>query len=640
MAYKKSMRYLFILCFAISHGLLAQCPDIATLIEIGDERVSQEDFVRLYTKNNIDGSADFSEESLNEYLELYINYRLKVQEAYALEMDTISRILKEFNGYRLQLAESYLTEERITDRLVEEAFERMPVQRDVEHVLIPWNRDVDGRIDSTEAFNALNKLQRQIKRGYPLQRAAARSGANLTYRSLGYLGLFQTVYPFENAMYETPIGEISDPVYTRFGIHLVKVNGERTFDGTSSYLQIALPASKDNQQLLNQVTQDVQSNASLFSSYAAQYSVSRNGKSSRNPIKIGAQANSAWQNDYVEQALSIDTIGDVSDVFTLGDTLYLIQWIALDSFPSLDNVRSGLVRKIQQGQRSRIQRDSLLHEARGLFGYTDHAVMADMLRYFTKDVLGGEAELTEDIANMTLFVIGSDTLIYGDLEEYMGHNYGGSEDAYRIYYLEERRKAFEQKTIYDYYRDHLHEVNRAFAAQMQEYRDGMLLFELMNERVWREAVRDTAGLHNFFEENRSSYVWPELITASHFIVEDSTFISRLSKASNNPDKLFKLFAKGLKRNKLSSKSWRIWPGDTRMMDFDELNALSLGPHSLDNGMFIVIESKEDDAWKTFDETRGFVISDYQDYLEKDWIYSLREATSIRVTSCFINLVKP
>ena len=379
MAYKKSMRYLFILCFAISHGLLAQCPDIATLIEIGDERVSQEDFVRLYTKNNIDGSADFSEESLNEYLELYINYRLKVQEAYALEMDTISRILKEFNGYRLQLAESYLTEERITDRLVEEAFERMPVQRDVEHVLIPWNRDVDGRIDSTEAFNALIKLQRQIKRGYPLQRAAARSGVNLTYRSLGYLGLFQTVYPFENAMYETPIGEISDPVYTRFGIHLVKVNGERTFDGTSSYLQIALPASNDNQQLLNQVTQDVKSNASLFSSYAAQYSVSRNGKSSRNPTKIGAQANSAWQNDYVEQALSIDTIGDVSDVFTLGDTLYLIQWIALDSFPSLDNVRSGLVRKIQQGQRSRIQRDSLLHEARGLFGYSDHAVMADML---------------------------------------------------------------------------------------------------------------------------------------------------------------------------------------------------------------------------------------------------------------------
>ncbi|MEC9222121.1 MAG: peptidylprolyl isomerase, partial [Bacteroidota bacterium] len=95
------MRYIFLLCFAMTHGLLAQCPDIATLIEIGEERVSQEDFVRLYTKNNIDGSADFSEESLNEYLELYINYRLKVQEAYALEMDTISRILREFNGYRL-----------------------------------------------------------------------------------------------------------------------------------------------------------------------------------------------------------------------------------------------------------------------------------------------------------------------------------------------------------------------------------------------------------------------------------------------------------------------------------------------------------------------------------------------------------
>ena len=634
------MRYIFLFCFYITHGLLAQCPDIATIIEIGEERVSQEDFVRLYTKNNIDGSADFSEASLNEYLELYINYRLKVQEAYALEMDTISRILREFNGYRLQLAESYLTEERITDRLVQEAFERMPVQRDIEHVLIPWEREVDGRIDSAKALNALTKVQRQLSRGYNLQRAAARSGADLTYRSLGYLGLFQTAYAFENAMYKTPIGEISKPVYTRFGIHLVKVNGERTFDGTSSYLQIALPESAENRQLLEQVIGDVEGNSSLFSSYAAQYSTSRNGKSSRNPIKIGAQANSAWQNEYVEKALSIDTIGDVSEIFLLGDTLYLIQWIALDSFPDLDQVRSGLVRKIQQGQRSRIQRDSLLYEARGLFGYNQHTTIEEMLQYFTKDVLSGNADLSVERADMTLFVIGYDTLTYGDLEEYMGHNYGGSEDTYRVYYLVEKFKAYEQKTIYDYYRDHLHEVNVEFATQMQEYRDGMLLFELMNERVWREAVRDTSGLNAFFEENRPSYIWPQLITASHFIVEDSTFLRKLSKASNNSNKLSKLFAKGIKRDKLSSKSWRIWPGDTRLMDFNQLNKLSIGPHALDNGMFLLIEKKEDDVWKTFDETRGFVISDYQDYLEKSWIYLLRETTSVRVTSCFINLVNP
>ena len=640
MAYKKSMRYIFFLCFAMTHGLLAQCPDIATLIEIGEERVSQEDFVRLYTKNNIDGSADFSEESLNEYLELYINYRLKVQEAYALKMDTISRILKEFNGYRLQLAESYLTEERITDRLVEEAFERMPVQRDVEHVLIPWDREVDGRIDSAKAFNALSKVQRQLSRGYNLQRAAARSGADLTYRSLGYLGLFQTVYAFENAMYETPIGEISQPVYTRFGIHLVKVNGERTFDGTSSYLQIALPRSSENQKLLTQVILDVESNPALFSSYAAQYSASRNGKSSRNPIKIGAEANSAWQSDYVDEAMAIDTIGDVSNVFSLGDTLYLIQWIALDSFPDLDKVRKGLVRRIQQGQRSRIQKDSLLYEAKRIFGYASLSTVDDLLNFFPKEVLSGEKDLSPDMTNRALFIIGMDTLTYGDLERFMGHNYRGSEDAYKRYYLEEKLRSFEQRTIYEYYRDHLQEVNSAFKIQMQEYRDGMLLFELMNERVWREAVRDTAGLSEFFERNRTSYMWPQLVTVSHFMVEDSSFMRKLDRATHNPRKLEKLYQRGVKSGKLSSKTWRVWPGDKRLMSFEDLNALDLGCHVLENGMFLRVEDKADNVLKTYEETRGFVISDYQDSLEKDWVKDLREATFIRVTSCFINLVKP
>ena len=640
MTQEKFMRYIFLLCFAITHGILAQCPDIATLIEIGEERVSQEEFVRLYTKNNIDGSADFSEESLNEYLELYINYRLKVQEAYALKMDTVSRILREFNGYRLQLAESYLTEERITDHLVEEAYQRMPVQRDVEHILIPWTRDIDGSIDSAKAFKDLSRLQRQINRGYSLRRAVARSGADITYRDLGYLGLFRTVYPFENAMYNTPVGQISAPVYTRFGIHIVKVNDERVFEGTSSYLQIALPKSTENQKLLAKVIEDVESNPALFSSYAAQYSASRNGKSSRNPIKIGAQANSAWQNDYVEQALAIDTIGDVSNVFALGDTLYLIQWIALDSFPSLDKLRNDLVRKIQQGQRSRIQRDSLLHEARGLFGYSQHATVQAMLQDFTKDVLSGDADLSDEIAAKVLFVIGHDTLTYGDLEDYMGHNYGGSEDVYRVYYIQEKLKAFEQRTIYDYYKNHLHEVNAAFKIQMQEYRDGMLLFELMNERVWREAVRDTTGLAEFFEHNRSNYLWPQLVTVSHFIVEDSSFLRKINSAVQNPRKLEKLSNRGVKSGKLSLKSWRVWPGDKRLMSFEELNALDLGCHVLESGMFFRVEEKADNALKTFDETRGFVISDYQDSLEKDWINDLREATSIRVTSCFINLVKP
>ena len=100
-----------------------------------------------------------------------------------------------------------------------------------------------------------------------------------------------------------------------------------------------------------------------------------------------------------------------------------------------------------------------------------------------------------------------------------------------------------------------------------------------------------------------------------------------------------MFVKGLKRNKLSSKSWRVWPGDKRLMDFDQLNELSVSPHALDNGMFLQIEERKKMLGKPLMKP-GFDISDYQDYLEKDWIYSLREATSVRVTSCFINLVKP
>src|SRR5690554_6005402 len=226
----KHIHTLLILFFLFSS--LSNIAQDKVLIEIEDQHITQSEFVQLYKKNN--SATSLNKSTIDEYLELYINFKLKVLEAKALGLDTLSSFTNELSGYRQQLAQPYLSSERILEKLKKEAYERMKEEVRVSHILINVGQDASSK-DTLEAYKKAKKVLKLLKEGSDFVRTAQQysddESVKINNGDLGYFTAFQMVYPFESASYDTPKGEFSDIVRSRFGYHIIKVEDKRPANG-------------------------------------------------------------------------------------------------------------------------------------------------------------------------------------------------------------------------------------------------------------------------------------------------------------------------------------------------------------------------------------------------------------------------
>src|ERR1700733_7869094 len=210
-------------CLSVS--ALAQS-DNPVIFTIGDESVTKQEFSDVYTKNNINGQADFSRKSIEDYLDLYINFRLKVKEAYALHLDTMKSLNDELDGYRNQLAQTYLVDKDAENQLVTEAYNRMKKEIHVEHIMVKCDQNAPPA-DTLEAYKKAMDIRKQLVAGKDFNDLAKQVSDDPSSKDnggdLGYITALQTVYPFETTAYNTVVGQVSQPVRTRFGYHIIKV---------------------------------------------------------------------------------------------------------------------------------------------------------------------------------------------------------------------------------------------------------------------------------------------------------------------------------------------------------------------------------------------------------------------------------
>ena len=216
---------IFCVSFFISN---AQISDTDSLLTISDQAVLADEFVRVYNKN-LNLVQDASQKDLDSYLELFINYKLKLVEAKALDYDKDPTYLKEFNSYKNQLTDAYLTDKKVTDALVREAYERTTIEVKAQHILILLD---EVETDTLEAYSKIEKLrERFINEDFESLRKELHNGKSIFVEDLGYFSAFKMVYNFESAAYTTKIGEVSRPFRTRFGFHVVKVLDKRKSRG-------------------------------------------------------------------------------------------------------------------------------------------------------------------------------------------------------------------------------------------------------------------------------------------------------------------------------------------------------------------------------------------------------------------------
>ena len=615
------------------------------LFTIEDEEVSVAEFERVYTKNNINNQADYSKASLDEYINLYVKFRLKVMEASNLQMDTIEALQNELGSYRKQLTKNYLNDKEVTDNLIKEAYNRLKEEVDASHILVQWPSANPTAADSAQVLKEIKSIAKQAKSkdfGKLAEQFSEDPSAKQNQGHLGYLTAFQTVYPFESAMYNTAVGSVSQPVATRFGYHLVMVHDKRPARGKMVTAHILIKGKNtdtDAQKIaaekkVSAIYQELINNVKSFDVAVKEYSEDK--KSKFQGGKLPELGGNEMLNEYAEAAFSLKNDGDFSMPIQTELGWHIVQRISLKELGSYESVEAELRKRVERDTRSKVAEDIMIADTKAQFGYkvrndNKTAVIAAMAKGFEK----GKFDIVDrESYNKPILSIGSASYTQADFIKYIEkyfHRNTKSEMVESV--LNDNFKKFEKQKLVSYREDHLEEINIDFKNLMQEYHDGILLFELTNEEVWNKAVEDTTGLRAFHNDRKMDYMWDKRVQYTTYSTKDEKAAIKLEKFVSKGWATSKIVAKLNKKEELvkvqtykqqesnnSLSEDLVWEKGFVLKETGDNNSV----------MISVVDKVLEPMPKELSETRGYVISDYQDFLEKEWISRLEKKYAVNI----------
>ncbi|MCB0510593.1 MAG: peptidylprolyl isomerase, partial [Bacteroidetes bacterium] len=339
----------------------AQNLDDETLFTVAGKEVKVKDFVRVYTKNNINNQADFSKASLEDYLNLFVNFKLKVLEAENLKMDTIKSIQNELRTYQKQLAQNYINDKEVSEDLVKEAYERSKVEVDVSHILIRWPKEFPTSADSLNTLKAIKAIKKQVTAANFNKLAKEKSqdpSAKENEGRLGFLTVLQTVYPFENAMYTTPVGSISEPVASQFGYHLVLVHATRPTRGKMRTAHLFIKSKEtDNEEKqanakkkIDEIYKELVSGAIDFDAAVQKYS--EDSKTKFQNGLLPELSSGEMIPSFADVAFSLEKDGDFSEPVQTPIGWHIIKRISKTDIKDYEEASNELEKRVERDSRS------------------------------------------------------------------------------------------------------------------------------------------------------------------------------------------------------------------------------------------------------------------------------------------------
>ena len=628
---------------------MAQSSDV---LDIAGERVSLDDFQHVYGKNNRD--SVYSVEALDDYMELFINFKLKVREAEAMGMDTAEAFITELAGYRSQLARPYLVDGDLLDAMVEEAYQRKGMEVRASHILVSvddnatpadtlaaWNRiqGIRARVTSGEDFEAVARS----KNGSDDPSAASNGG------DLGWFTAFQMVYPFECAAFNTPEGEVSTVVRTRFGYHILNVVGKRKARGEVqvAHIMVRMPADAPQDQVANaegriQEVKRLLLSGESFESLALKYS--------EDPSTANKGGLLPWfgtgkmVESFEDAAFGLEEPGDLAGPVRTDYGFHLLKLMDKKTLPTFEESRRELSKKVRRDSRAEITKTSFVRALKGEYGATVSnrrrealkaaAIKVDSLFYPGHPLEG----VRKSELGRTLFSVAGSPRTVEDFLTWANAGKIRNVDRPQAAMVSQEIDNYVAQELLAYEDTQLEAKHNDFRLLMEEYHDGILLFELTDQKVWSRAVKDTTGLMEFHGQNRNAFMWEERLDAGIHTCEDAKIAKKVRKELRKNSDI-----EGLRRELIAERPLalrnefgKFVEGENGWADraFEALRDGSLAPdkHGLTilettegGDQIILVHVKEHmmPEPKELDECRGQAIAAYQDHLEKEWIMELR-----------------
>ena len=621
-----------------------------TLVTIGDEKVTVDEFMRIYEKNNSLNAVQ-EPSTINEYLDLFINFKLKVKEAEELKMDTASDFRKELDGYREQLAKPYFIDESVNEALLKEAYERKLVDIRASHILIMVDPNARPE-DTLAAYNKIVQVREEIMNGKNFADAAFEYSDDQSARDreeipgkqrfragnkgdLGYFTVFNMVYPFENGAYETPVGEISQPFRTKYGYHIVQVNDRKEALGTAEVAHIFVgmrpDASTEDSLAAAEKINNIYAKifeGTTFEDAALQYSDDKG--SARN----GGKLSKFTCNRIVPEFVLVTEQLEVNEISEPVKTMYgfhIVKLISRETPGTFEEESAALKERLQKDNRTHKSEEAVIRRIKQENGFkVNEKAKAAIFAAIDTTILN-KAFVADSLAGMKkmLIRIGNEKYSQTDFAVFIEENQKKQSNIDKDVYLEQLYQQFVNAKCISYEDARLEETYPDFKMLMNEYHDGILLFNLTDQKVWSKAVEDTTGLEKYFVENNQDYKWEERVDATIYEIRNKESLEQvkvyIDEFESDGD-----IAAAIERD--SIELVKITPGifekeDNKYVEQAEWKAGTTTELNSDvEDLVIIVKIKEilEPSLKELNEARGLATADYQEYLEVEWIKQLKK----------------
>ena len=660
---------MFVLASFVMPALFASAQskiDKEVLMTIGNEKITVKDFTDVYYKNNLKSEV-IEKKSVDEYLDLFVNFRMKVMEAEDQKLDTSKRFQRELAGYRKQLAKPFMSSDDITDELLQEAYQRKLKDIRASHILIRCDKHALPS-DTLKAYNKAMDIRKKALQGEDFGDLAVRYSDDPSAKDmpataetparpgnrgdLGYFSVFDMVYPFETGAYNTKEGEVSMPVRSDFGYHIIKVQSVTDAMGTIQaahiFLQLPYGASAEDEAAMKEKADNIykelmDQNGKNWTEVVNKYSDDR-GTVSRG----GALSNftvSRIVPEFIETCKSIEPNEIAKPVRTMYG-YHIIKLISKTGVGSFEKESKGLSERIEKDMRSKKSEEVVLHQVKKDYNFkTNDKNLEAFMATIDSTILNAAYEPAAN-ADMeaTLFTIDGNPTKVKDFVAYIKEKQKLQKYVTPATYAYQLYEAYANETMLDYADSHLEERYPEFKAMVQEYRDGILLFDLMDREVWDKATKDTLGLQEFHARNAGKYMWDDRVLATVITVTRPETLPKVKALIENGTPLDSLRSV-MQRDSISYAFVRkgfYQKGDNQFVDQTEwkVGVMNEIPSTVDQSTVIVcIREVRKPEQKTLKEAKGLVTSDYQAELEKNWMEALHKKYPVTIDEKVLDKVR-
>ncbi len=626
----------------------------AVLMTIGATKVTVSEFENVYHKNNNKDAAGDSK-SLNEYIDLFVNFKLKVNEAEELGLDTARSFKEELGGYRKQLAQPYLTDKDVNEKLLKETYDRLQEDIHASHILVKVSETALPK-DTLDAYNKILKIRARILKGEDFNKVAAEKGVSDDPSSkdnggdLGFFTALQMVYPFESAAYNTKVGDVSMPVRTRYGYHIIKVKERRKAQGEVmvAHIMVKTPANMTKDDSLNNFTKITEiynklKSGSKFDDLAAEFSDDKT--SSKKGGELPWFGTGKMPLEFEKTAFALSNRGDFSQPMRTKYGWHIVKLIDKRGLASFDDMKNDLKSKVTKDSRAQAGRASLITKVKAEYKFKENPKLADeFIGVMDSTLFDGRWDITKAKGlNKPMFNFNDKVFTQADFANFITtHQSKRTKSDFKLV-LNQFYKQFVEESAVAYEESRLDQKYPEFKSLMQEYRDGILLFELTDQKVWSKAVKDTLGSKAYYEKNKMNYMWDERADASVYSCSSDKIALQvrglMKKKKSEKDILAvvnkdsqlnlqietRIFNKG--ENEFVDKNWN--PGTSADMVSEK-----------DKKTVIVVTNKLlKPEPKAYVDSKGMVTADYQNYLEKEWIASLKAKYPVTIDKTVLSTIK-